>query len=151
MKHCELIGLLLKECVFAGEVSEAEFRATDFEGQIPARHDMLDGVDLSKTSLRWVEIYGQNLKGTIFPDDTDHLVVGNYRCFLETLLSETASVQGPGSHFVGVTVPKMLRNLGPEQQVGLFNLQDWFGSWDEEGQIAMRAAFETAGKKCGSY
>jgi hypothetical protein len=82
---------------------------------------VLDGLDLSKTPLRWVVIEELSLKGTLFPTDTDHLIVRNCRCFLEAVLAELETSDSAPAHFARYVVPRRLARLVPEQPVELFN------------------------------
>src|SRR5437879_3389807 len=50
-------GSRFVDCTFAGEIKGSEFRSTDDSARVPRRPDMLDGVDLSRTSLVECEFY----------------------------------------------------------------------------------------------
>jgi uncharacterized protein YjbI with pentapeptide repeats len=148
MGHSEWAGAVLHDCSFAGEIREARFEATGRINRVPARPEMLDSVDLSNTQLRWVEFDGLNLNGTVFPNDGNHLVVRDSRCFAQAVLDELGASDTTPARFARSVLPRRVRRLGPAQAAELFNLKDWCGNWDESGNAEMRRAFDAALKKC---
>lgn len=142
-------GVRFVDCTFAGEIKTAKFHATDPNSRLPRRPDMLDGLDLSRTSLTECEFHGLNLHDTRFPTDDHHLVVEDYPCFLEQLAAGLAQPKSRAGTYSLGWIKREQKRLGPSQRHGLVNLGDVVDPWPEDGQRELAAAFDQALVHCG--
>src|SRR5256885_1433597 len=117
-------GSRFVDCTFAGEIKGSEFRSTDDSARVPRRPDMLDGVDLSRTSLVECEFYGLNFDRTVFPRDINHLAVEDFPCFLEHTIALLADHKTKAGEFTFSSMTRELGRLGPAQRRGVINLSD---------------------------
>lgn len=142
-------GSSFVDCIFAGEIKGSEFRSTDPSERVKRRPGMLDGVDLSRTSLVECEFHGLNFDRTVFPRDNDHLVVEDFPCFLEHAISLLADHKTKAGEYTLHSMTRERTRLGPAQRRGVVNLSDSFDPWPTDGQMELAAAFDEALAECG--
>jgi hypothetical protein len=142
-------GSRFVDCTFAGEIKGSQFWSTDDLARVPRRPDMLDGVDLSRTSLVECEFYGLNFDRTVFPIDNNHLVVEGFRCFLEHVVALLADHKTTAGEYTFRSMTRELARLGPAQRRGVINLSDVVDPWPADGQVELAAAFDQALTECG--
>ena len=142
-------GSRFVDCTFAGEIKGSEFRSTDDSARVPRRPDMLDGVDLSRTSLVECEFYGLNFDRTVFPRDINHLAVEDFPCFLEHTIALLADHKTKAGEYTFSSMTRELARLGPAQRRGVINLSDVVDPWPADGQVELAAAFDQALTECG--
>ena len=141
-------GCSFLDCVFAGEIRGSEFRSTDPATRMRPRPDMLDGVDLSRTSLVECEFYGLNFDRTVFPHDNDHLVVEDFPCFLEHAIALLTDHKTKAAEYNLHKMTRERARLGPAQRRGVINLSE-SALWPEDGRLELSAAFDQALAECG--
>jgi uncharacterized protein YjbI with pentapeptide repeats len=110
-------------CKFRGLLREVTFHGDAF-GYERTDHNALNGVDLSRAELRWVDFRKLNLEGVKFPQDEDHVVISRYKCVLKRGLKQLSADESP--------IVKTLRSdfeygakwAGPSQRVQVINRRD---------------------------
>jgi uncharacterized protein YjbI with pentapeptide repeats len=142
-------GSRFVDCAFAGEIKGSEFRSHDPSARVPRRPDMLDGVDLSRTSLVECEFHGLNFDRTVFPRDNNHLVVEDFPCFLEHAIALLTDHKTKAGEYTLHSMAREQARLGPAQRQGVINLSDVVDPWPADGQIDLAAAFDQALAECG--
>jgi uncharacterized protein YjbI with pentapeptide repeats len=142
-------GSRFVDCTFVGEIKGSEFRSSDESVRVPRRPDMLDGVDLSRTSLVECDFYGLNFDRTVFPNDNNHLVVQNFPCFLERAIGLLADHKTTAGEYTLRSMTRERARLGPAQRRGVINLRDVVDPWEADGQLELVAAFDQAMTECG--
>ena len=142
-------GSRFVDCTFAGEIKGSEFRSAYPSARMQQRPEMLDGVDLSRTSLVECEFYGLNFADTVFPRDNNHLVVEDFRCFVERAIALLADHKTKAGEYTLHSMTRERGRLGPAQRRGVLNLSDVVDPWPAEGQLELAAAFDQALADCG--
>jgi uncharacterized protein YjbI with pentapeptide repeats len=143
-------GSRFVDCIFAGEIKGSEFRSTGPSAlRLPRRPDMLDGVDLSRTSLVECEFYGLNFNGTVFPIDNNHLVVEDFPCFVEHAIALLSDHKTKAGEYTLHSITRERARLGPAQRRGVINLSDVVDTWPADGQLELALAFDQALGECG--
>ena len=82
--------MVFKDCVFEGEIREAQFYRHAFRGESFPPNEM-DGVDFRGASLSFVRFGRMDLKNVRFPENDAHILIEEYRPTLERML---AALQG---------------------------------------------------------
>jgi uncharacterized protein YjbI with pentapeptide repeats len=142
-------GCRFVDCAFAGEIKGSEFRSTDESARVSRRPDMLDGVDLSRTSLVECEFHGLNFERTVFPSDNNHFVVEDFPCFLEHATALLANHKTKAGEYTFGSLTRERARLGPAQRRGVMNLSDVVDPWPTDGQLELASAFDQALAECG--
>ena len=117
-------GSRFTQSVFRGELHEVLFYDRGFRGDA-LEANLMEKVDFSGAQLRWVQFRRLDLETVVFPSDDDHIIIPNYRAFLDYALRE---LQGASSlpDRVLFSVLQMERKwLGPRRSTGMLNRLDF--------------------------
>ena len=120
------------DCSFEGELREVIFCRRGFDCERFPPNEMKQ-VDLRRTTLRGSEFRGLDLDEVLFPQDEDHIVVGDYPQTLDRLLAYFGGRSDMGSQRLAARFEHEKQWLGRRQRVGVLNKHDLVASGGEEG------------------
>ncbi len=137
---CEFAGAELLEddfnrtlfdgCHFAGLVKEVRFRAQSWHiddvtrRASPPDAECVRNCDFSQAQLRSVTFEQLHLRGVRFPDDDDHLALGDVRCVLLRLRQQLAGDPSRAARQLSIRVEQQLNALPRSRSNGYLNLAD---------------------------
>jgi uncharacterized protein YjbI with pentapeptide repeats len=113
-------GSVFKDCTFEGELDEVVFQRFAFEGEgLPP--NTMDGVDFSNAQLRSVEFRNLDLKNVAWPQDDEHIIVGDYVKSLDRAITALSARADVPSRKLAAYLGGYRRFAGSAQRVGIFN------------------------------
>jgi uncharacterized protein YjbI with pentapeptide repeats len=120
-------GSRFTRCVFRGELREVLFYDQGFRGEALEANQM-EKVDFSGAQLRWVEFRRLDLETVVFPSDNDHIVIPNYRTFLDHALRELQGSSSLPDRVLFSQLQMEQKWLGPRRSTGILNRLDFLES-----------------------
>jgi uncharacterized protein YjbI with pentapeptide repeats len=113
-------GSRFSQSFFRGELREVLFYDHGFRGEALEANRM-EKVDFSEAQLRWVQFRRLNLEAVVFPSDEDHIIIPNYRAFLDYVLRELKGASSRPDRVLFCLLQLEQKWLGPRRSTGILN------------------------------
>jgi hypothetical protein len=126
LKRVSFDGAVFVECAFLGPLTDVEFRRTSSGYRNAPVNDMIN-VDFAGARLMDVRFAELDLDSVTWPQNTDHLIVDNYREVLKRVLERLEGSTDALSRVMTTVLESDLRWASPNQRVGCVS------RWDMDG------------------
>jgi uncharacterized protein YjbI with pentapeptide repeats len=139
----------LTDCRFAGHLRGVVFDGRSIEGH--AVPEPLRRVDFSETVFTDVSFKGYQLEGVMLPDDPDLLVINNFRCVAERILTELEASIGPdrNQRMLLAEFRGRLKGFRAEKEAEVLNLADYRRSGGDSLAALLVELVEGRVRRCG--
>jgi uncharacterized protein YjbI with pentapeptide repeats len=122
-------GTIFVDCTFAGELREVLFYRHAFRGEAFPPNEM-KGVDFRRARFRYVEFRGLDMDDVQWPEDSDHVVVENYKVALDRMLEFVRHRSDTPAQVIASTLELDRKWAGPNQRRGVINKADLLEAGD---------------------
>jgi uncharacterized protein YjbI with pentapeptide repeats len=117
-------GSRFTRCVFRGELREVLFYDRGFRGEALEANRM-ENVDFSDAQLHRVEFRRLDLDTVVLPTDQNHIIIPNYRVFLDYALRELQGATSLPDRVLCSHLQMERKWLGPRRTTGILNRLDF--------------------------
>ena len=122
LRKFEAYGCRLVRCRFAGRLDEVIFSAVGSSGS--SRRGVLEDVDFSAASFRFVSLRGFELEGVRVPEGPGHIRFRDYPCVLRRAIDHLRSTEDPDELWLLGLLEHDQQWLGPNQRQGVLAIGD---------------------------
>lgn len=124
-------GTVFENCIFSGELNEVLFYRYNFRGEAYPPNEM-KGVDFRHATLRYVEFRELDMNDVKWPEDSEHIILKNYKASLDKMLNALKLRSDVSSRRLTAILGMMRKWAGPNQAQGILSKAELVGAGGEE-------------------